>query len=485
LGWGLKDFEMKKIALYLFALMLTGIAFVACNDPFADQFVADPTVNEQGELQSVSGFTFALGSDFTSAIILTEDNIANEKIFQAVRTTATPAMAENAEITFRIEVSNTEDFATAIQIPAASANNIATIAANDLDEAVKILFGVAPEVRNLFLRITPFLIDGTTQVLLSARPVLGPVSVTPVSPVIEAEYYLIGDINGWNIGDLAAYQFSHSGRDVYEDPIFTILVNDLQGYFKIVPKSSKDLASWDGVLGNLVDGNTELTGTLVVDGGAMRVTEPGWVRITLNMLEYTYTIEIIGEMNLTLYVPGSHQGWNPATAPTLFARNFDFRYEGYVNFNAGDEFKFTQQPAWGPELGAGAEPGTLVETGGGNLRVAEAGYYRITVDLSGSPFTYSLEKTDWGLIGDATSGGWNNSTPMTFDFAANLWTVTTTLNTGAFKFRANNGWDINLGGDLLNLSYGGSDINVTETGTYLITLDLSNPAAYKASFVKQ
>jgi hypothetical protein len=74
---------------------------------------------------------------------------------------------------------------------------------------------------------------------------------------------------------------------------------------------------------------------------------------------------------------------------------------------------------------------------------------------------------------------------MTFDPAANLWTATATMGVGEFKFRANNGWDINLGGDLQNLSYGGDNIAVTEAGTYLVTLDLSNPVAYKASFIKQ
>jgi len=147
------------------------------------------------------------------------------------------------------------------------------------------------------------------------------------------------------------------------------------GYFKIVPKSSKDAASWDGVLGNPIDGNTALEGEIILEGAqAMRVTEPGWVKITLNMMEYTYTIEIIGEMNLTLYVPGAHQGWNPANAPTLYSRNFDFKYEGYVNFGAaGTEFKFTSEPSWsGTNYGDGGD-GTLSTDGGaGNLSVTEA-----------------------------------------------------------------------------------------------------------------
>ena len=50
------------------------------------------------------------------------------------------------------------------------------------------------------------------------------------------------------------------------------------------------------------------------------------------------------------------------------------------------------------------------------------------------------------------------------------------------KFRANNSWDINIGGDLNNLNYGGDNISATE-GKYTITLNLSNPEAFVATVV--
>lgn len=74
---------------------------------------------------------------------------------------------------------------------------------------------------------------------------------------------------------------------------------------------------------------------------------------------------------------------------------------------------------------------------------------------------------------------------MNFDSATGLWTVTTSLEAKAFKFRANNEWTINLGGNLNNMVYDGDNIAVTEEGTYRITLDLSDPTAYKATVVKQ
>lgn len=475
---------MKKI--YLLLTLLAFIGFASCEDVY-EHIAAEPQSYEQENEQTVDGFTFAIGSGLSSAVVLSEKDLESATILEAIKTTATPILSEGATLKFKLEGSNTQDFVNTIEIPSTSVNNTAAITATDLNEVVKSLYGKAPNARDIYLRVTYYIVDGTTSSQMPNPVVLGPVSVTPVAPIIETEYYLIGDINGWDIKDLTNHKFNHSESDVYEDPVFTILVNNLQGYFKIVPKSSKDAASWDGVIGNPIDGNTELNGEFVVGGDAMRVTEPGWVKITLNMMEYTYTIELIGEMNLTLYVPGGHQGWAPDTAPTLYSRNFDFKYDGFVYFSeAGTQFKFTSEPSWnGINYGDGGN-GTLSTDGGAeNLSVEEVGYYKIDADLSGSPYTYKTTKTEWGLIGSATEGGWDNSTPMTYDPTTKLWTVTTMLKAEEFKFRANNGWDINLGGDMNNLSYGGDNIKVSEAGTYLVTLDLSNSSAYKASIVKQ
>jgi hypothetical protein len=306
---------------------------------------------------------------------------------------------------------------------------------------------------------------------------------------VEPAYYIIGDVNDWNFANLDAYKFSHSALDVTEDPVFS-LTTQMSGYFKIVPQSAKETANWDLVLGNPVDGNTDLSGTLGTGGdyaGAIRVEEQQWVKITINMREYTYQIELLGNALQQLYVPGGHQGWAPDVAPIVFSPNLDWKFDGYVYMEAGNEFKFTAKPNWdGPNYGDGGD-GTLSDDGAaGNLKVSETGFYRFTVDLSQEPYTYTATATDWGLIGDATAGGWDASTPMELNPATGEWTVTTTLGGGKFfKFRANDAWDINLGGDVNNLTYGGGDIPVAEDGTYLITLKLGNAAAFTCTVVKQ
>ena len=473
-----------KNKIYLLASLLAVLFFASCDDVY-DHVAEPPQSYEQENEQTVNGFSFTLGSDISNAVIFTEDDLMSETPIRVIETTATPEMAEGATLKFLVEASDTEEFTKTVELPSKSDEDNAVITtAYDLNEIVKSLYGKAPNARDIFLRATFYIVDGTTSSLMPNPVVLGPASVTPVAPIIETEYYLIGDINGWNIENLDDYKFDHSGKDVYEDPIFTILVNNVQGYFKIVPKSSKDAASWEGVMGNPIDGNTDLEGDIIIeDSQAMQVTEPGWVKITLNMMEYTYSIEIIGEMALELYVPGGHQGWDPGSAPSLYNRNFDFKYNGFVYFGEDNtEFKFTTERNWdGPAYGDGGD-GTL-SSDGGNLVASEAGMYKIDVDLSGSP-VYSMVKTEWGLIGDATEGGWDNSTPMTYDPETALWTVTTTLGTGEFKFRANDGWDINLGGDINNLSFGADNIPVTEEGTYEISLDLSDSKQFKGTIVK-
>ena len=468
--------------IYLIATLFAVLFFSACEDVY-DHVAADPQSNEQEAEQSVDGFSFALGSDLSTPLVLTDEMLENETILEAVSTTATPEMNEGATVRLVLEASDSEDFNNIVELNSIADGNNASILAADLNDAVKSLYGNRPDERDIYLRITYYIVDGSTSSMMPTPAIIGPITVTPVGQVIETEYYIIGDVNGWNFNEIDSHKFNHSGNDVYDDPYFTILVENLQGNFKIVPKSAKEDENWDAVLGNTKeDGNTDLEGTLIANAGAMNIEEPGWVRVTLNMMEYTYSIELIGEMNLSLYVVGSHQGWDPGSAPTIYNRNFDFKYNGFVYFpDEENEFKFTTEPNWDNEY-ADAGDGTLAESGD-NIKVTGSGHYLINVDLSGSPFTYELEKTEWGLIGDATLGGWETDTDMTFDPETQIWSVTTELSDGEFKFRANDGWDINLGGRINDLSFGGDNI-IIESGTYTITLDLSDSEQLHGSIVK-
>ena len=152
---------------------------------------------------------------------------------------------------------------------------------------------------------------------------------------------------------------------------------------------------------------------------------------------------------------------------------------GYLSLDG--EFKFTSAPDWNhTNYGDGGE-GTL-STEGGNLSASKGFYY---VEANVTTLTWkATEITTYGIIGGFND--WSASLPMTFDAATSTYTVEAELPAGTeFKFRANDDWAINLGGALGNLVPGGDNIKVAEAGTYIIILDLSNAANFKATMTKK
>ena len=218
------------------------------------------------------------------------------------------------------------------------------------------------------------------------------------------------------------------------------------------------------------------------------------------------------EMTLYLYVAGAFQsaapyaqylpsgnnwGWDPASAPRL-ASTDGINYEGYIWVPAGvgADFKIVKGNDWSAGDYGGSSGETITVDGknytGGHLNSssnlswpAVGKHYLVKVNLNDKTW-YAFE-TNWGLIGDATAGGWDTSTPMAYDITLGQfgkWKVTTTFGTGVFKFRANDGWDINLGsqgGDNTNimpLRYGGGNMPAPAAGSKTVLLDLSVPLKY-------
>ena len=212
---------------------------------------------------------------------------------------------------------------------------------------------------------------------------------------------------------------------------------------------------------------------------------------------------VITPYTTNLWVPGAYQGWNPATAPTLNpVPGYPGVFEGYVNIaGTGNQgFKYTNAPDWnhtnyGDPNGA-VGSGTLTTNGlAGGLSVANGGYYEVSANLNNN--TWTTAPTTWSIIGDATPGGWNNDTQMSYDATNQVWTVTAAmLQAGSYKFRANDAWVIDFGIDNSgNLQYADNplftynpnlnNLTVPADGTYKITLDLHVSQHYTYSAVKQ
>ncbi len=178
-----------------------------------------------------------------------------------------------------------------------------------------------------------------------------------------------------------------------------------------------------------------------------------------------------------LYVPGSYftPSWDPANSPTVASVNNDGVYDGYIYIaEANMQFKYTDGPGWDVNYGDDGADGTL-DQNGANMVAPDAGYYRLTANLN--DMTHAFTKTEWGIIGSATAGGWDSDQNMTFDAETGIWTAIVELVPGEIKFRANDDWAINLGDNGPNgaLDYDGANIAIAERGTYTVTMTLGSP----------
>jgi hypothetical protein len=215
---------------------------------------------------------------------------------------------------------------------------------------------------------------------------------------------------------------------------------------------------------------------------------------------YSATIGVIISPYLTnLFAPGAYQGWDPSSAPAMNPVPGDAGvFEGYVNIPGSglQYFKYTNAPDWNHTNYGDGGGGTMSTDGNAaGLSVPNGGYYELSANLNNN--TWNATATTWSIIGDATPGGWNTDTRMSYDAGNQVWAVTVVMKqAGSFKFRANDAWVIDFGIDNSgNLQYADNplfpynpnlnNLTVPADGTYIITLDLHVSQHYSYNAVKQ
>lgn len=130
-----------------------------------------------------------------------------------------------------------------------------------------------------------------------------------------------------------------------------------------------------------------------------------------------------------------------------------YTFTGY--FKVGGFKMIKVKGSWDAQFGLGASNGQLSTDGGsGNIAVATAGYYKLTVDTTA--LSYTFEKitdpvstyANISIIG-TVNGNFDTDTQLTKStFDPHLWTASSiNLKSGEFKFRANNAWDVSWGAD--------------------------------------
>jgi len=217
-----------------------------------------------------------------------------------------------------------------------------------------------------------------------------------------------------------------------------------------------------------------ITSTVGTTGSLLQISDP----ITIFVTPFTTDLPKIA-------VPGNHQGWDPASAPTLASSAFgETDYEGYVWLDG--EFKFTAPNDlgnfnwdlnWGDD---GTYTGILKENAGDNCKASTVGYYFVKANTNA--LTYSIAAVNWGIIGAATPTGWDSDTDLVYDAATRTLSVDIDLTSGnGWKFRGNNEWGAFEYGSFDadgHLTPGGDYTFDGPSGNYHVVLDLSNPRAY-------
>ena len=469
---------MKKISI--FSTLLAGVvAFSACT-PEIDP--ALPPVS----YEPVDSATVAINitaAEYAEAIDLNSYAADTISAF-ALDLTATPELSEGTTFVYTLNMATTEDMNGAVEVPVIVENDTAMVLAGELNTKIQALFGKRPQPDTFYNQLKVLVKSAEGRNFYITSNVIA-ATVTPFASPIESAYYLIGEVPGWDFASAATMPFSHSGKDVYEDPIFTLTVTvDGEKYWKVAPQSAIDSGSWDTVLGNTeADGSTSATGNLADNNsaaGAMKFPEAGNYKITLNMEEYSYTVEVVPDV-IEYFVVGDFSGWSQTNGQRLYSIA-GAPAQGWLVLNnqGANGWKISTQEDWnGTNYGAGeaaeAEAASmLLSTDGGADNITQyAGFsYEVAFDAANLTLTILNTVSTWGLVGSFNDWGGSADIAMTLstEDGMDYLVANATFTAGTeYKIRANSDWAINYGdagaGDG-TLARDGGNFKVEEDGDY-------------------
>ncbi len=424
---------MKKSIIYRFiAILFVGLTLmVACTEDIADvRLVPSLSTSEVLDVQStqatVIGFVIAEGDGFTERGVCyattPEPNITDNKV--AYDTVVLGA-------TFSVTLSDL-DYATTYYVKAYATMNSGTIYGDEMS------FTTLPET-----------------------PVVTTAAITDIS-----------------------YTSASGGGEVTDEKGSDVTARGLCWSTSTMPTIADSKTSDGDGPGAFTSSLTGLTENTMYYVRAYATNSAG----TGYGDEVSFTTLVPQERTWNLpgnYVAASYPGtslgdWNPDASPQIKSgASAPDNLEGYVYMAAGaNEWKVATTNSW-DDTNYGGVAGVL-DVGSPNISNGD-GYYFITVDANA--LTYTALATVWGVIGDGTPGGWGADTDLAYEPALQQWTGAMDLTAGGyFKFRSNNDWDPNPNygapAGSTDLVQGGDNIEVLESGTYAITLDLSTPLEY-------
>ena len=448
---------MKKTLLYSLAAMAS-LALASCAGDYDDW--ANPQANEQEASAAKYGVTFANGSEAEGSMA-DEDGIIN-----LVTVNSTDANVSGFTL---------KDFkVNGVAVNGTIVGNNVQVSASELEKLVceqnKSRASVARDL-NVETQVSINLASGDAVSITTKGETTGKFTPTATPQLDEKGYYMLGQVNGNEWDAKSPVWMNKISDGVYQLKVTTTADKN---WVKFYPGSNFVSGDWDsinkGALGCKENGSEDAFGYILYDGDSWGKLQtpviPGagtWI-VTLDMNNLTYTVG-----KPVLYMAGEANGW--ATNDYLAGED-GVHFTGYMYLNQNG-FKFCTQPEWkGTNYGANFD----TAPDAANITMTEpAGYYKVDVDLDSKSYTLTPIKTI-GIIGSASPKGWDSDVDMTYvpynaeTKELGYWEIKdVTLTNGDIKFRANDDWAINWGGDANALTQGGDNISV-DAGTYDIKL---------------
>jgi len=216
--------------------------------------------------------------------------------------------------------------------------------------------------------------------------------------VAPENLFMVGSHNGWNNAD-TTQQFTSDGNGVFT----RVQMFEANAEFKLLPTSG----SWDGDWGE----DPANPGTIIQDGEQnIKVVNAGSYLVTVDFNSLTYKLTDVS----TLFMVGSHNGWNNADATQEFNTSGNGVFTRIQTFDAGAEFKMIPTSgSWDGDWGEdGANSGRIIQEDESNIIVENAGTYTVTVDFNTLSFNLKEVPDNLYLVG--SPNGWDNGTAPAF-----------------------------------------------------------------------
>lgn len=480
---------MKKI---LFSLLAVAGLFTSCLQKENDLVYFNPENSVAPNITSIDGRTL----DKDGAVIIVP--------FSGIK------FEIDAPKTYALYASATEDFAKAEKLAASFNEESIDIAQKDLNATILNLGGVADEEFTIYLRVSAWMANDKGKAIESSLKYSNVFAATfvPYSQLIlDKDVYehvwVIGDYCGWAHDKTQfLYNYSKDGKT------FTGVVDfgeKASNGFKLTNAADWNHGNW----GSADQSETSEQETIqLVDGsGSMDIK-------CLSHRFYNFTFDssslvlVPGAGFDSVGLVGTINNWGE-TPDVEMTYNADFvRFWCDYEFTEDAEIKCRANSDWAINWGAGTTPG------GDNIKVAP-GKYRVYLDLNKKTLElnesmYGKEEPTanpggdeeedkpsvWSIAGTVNGNGWNPAAEdMNFsNIGGDTWIIRSlAINAGdEFKIVADHDWALCFGGPEANakstidpanpydvyaatigetFNAGGTNIQITETGVYDITLN--------------